>query len=188
MSARADATAENTRRILDAAYAFFSERLYDQVALEDVAARAGVGLQTVIRRFRTKEGLIDAVAESVGERVERERFVPTDDIATAVRVLVDHYERDGDSVLRLLSQEERVAPFRHAADRGRASHRAWVEHAFGTLLAGLPRAERRRRQAQLVALCDVYVWKLLRRDQGLGRRQTEQAIIEMIEALIGARP
>ena len=43
----------------------------------------------------------------------------------------------------------------------------------------------RRRLAQLVAVCDVYTWKLLRRDAGLSRRQTELALVELLEPLTG---
>ena len=37
--------------------------------------------------------------------------------------------------------------------------------------------------AQLVAVTDVNVWKVLRRDMQLSRRQTQVAIVELIEAL-----
>jgi hypothetical protein len=51
-------------------------------------------------------------------------------------------------------------------------------------LDGLSGPLRRRRLAQLVAICDVYVWKLLRRDARLSRKQTELALIEMLTPLI----
>jgi len=38
--------------------------------------------------------------------------------------------------------------------------------------------------AQLVAMCDVYVWKILRRDIGLEVEEAEEAIVEMIERLL----
>ena len=41
------------------------------------------------------------------------------------------------------------------------------------------------RLAQLVAICDVYTWKLLRRDAGLDRPTTERAILEMLRPLLG---
>src|SRR5262249_52553150 len=53
-------------------------------------------------------------------------------------------------------------------------------------------AGRQRRLAQLVAVCDVYTWKLLRRDAGLSRQQTELALAELLnplsEAADDARP
>ena len=39
--------------------------------------------------------------------------------------------------------------------------------------------------AQGVALTDIYIWKLLRRDRGLSRAETERAIVEMLSALMG---
>jgi hypothetical protein len=46
--------------------------------------------------------------------------------------------------------------------------------------------ERERRLAQFVAICDVYTWKLLRRDAGLSRRQTELAVTELLNPLLEA--
>jgi hypothetical protein len=34
-----------------------------------------------------------------------------------------------------------------------------------------------------VAICDVYTWKLLRRDAGLSRAQTQRALVELIDGL-----
>lgn len=183
--ARADAAAEKTARIVAAAEELFAERLYDQVSLDDVASRAGVGLQTLFRRFTTKEELVRAVTAVVRDRVEEQRGdAPVGDVAGAVANLVDHYEEAGDMVLRLLAQEERVPAFAEATKIGRKLHRDWVRRTFAPMLDPLPRAEGDLRLAQLVALCDVYTWKLLRRDQRLSRTRTERAVIEMIEALL----
>jgi hypothetical protein len=59
----------------------------------------------------------------------------------------------------------------------------WVERTFARWLPR-ERVARSRRLAQLVALMDVYVWKILRRDRGLGRPETEKAIREMVSALL----
>jgi hypothetical protein len=40
--------------------------------------------------------------------------------------------------------------------------------------------------AQVVAVCDVYTWKLLRRDAGLTPEDTETALLEMLEPLLEA--
>jgi AcrR family transcriptional regulator len=183
--ARASAAAENTRRIVAAAERLFGERLYDQVSLADVAAEAGVGLQTLIRRFPTKEALVAGVGAAARARIEPQRAeAPAGDAPGAVRNLVEHYEAEGDVVLRLLAQEERVDAFAAVTAYGRHLHHDWVRRVFSPALEGLPRAERELRHAQLVALCDVYTWKLLRRDQGLSKARTERAMTEMIEALL----
>jgi AcrR family transcriptional regulator len=63
---RADAE-RNRARILAAASAVFAERGLD-VSLDDIAARAGVGVGTVYRRFPDKDSLIDALFE---EKIDR---------------------------------------------------------------------------------------------------------------------
>src|SRR3712207_4528033 len=123
MRVRAEAAAETGRRILEAVIELHMERFFDQVSLEDIAERAGVTVQTVIRRFGSKERLIEAATEVVNRQVVRQRAqAPVGDIEGAVKNLVDHYEEWGDSVLRLLAQEERVPAFRAVTDAGRALH------------------------------------------------------------------
>jgi AcrR family transcriptional regulator len=185
MVARAEAVAATGERILDAAVEVFWELPSDQISLDEVARRAGVTVQTVIRRFGGRDALLAAAAEREAERVRRQRQeAPVGDAAGAVRVLVDHYESMGDRVLRLLAEEERVPGLGEIADRGRALHREWCARVFAAALEGRAGVERRRRLAQLVAICDVYTWKLLRRDAGLSRRQTELALVELLEPML----
>ena len=186
MGVRAEAAEETKRRILEAVIELHTERYYDQISLDDVAERAGVTVQTVLRRFGSKDRLIDAASEVVRGRVSSQRgAAPVGDVTGAVEKLVDHYEEQGESVLRLLSQEDRVPAFRRATDMGRAMHREWVERTFAPLLGGRQGQSRERLLAQLVAACDVYVWKVLRKDLGLSREQTELAIRETVVALKG---
>ena len=184
MGARAEAAAETGRRILRATMELYTERFYDQVSLEDVAERAGVTVQTVLRRFGSKEELISAAAEEERRRVRSQRDrAPVGDVAGAVKVLVEAYEEHGDRYLRLLAQEERVPAFRSITDTGRAHHHEWVERVFVPLPAERTGPERERLLAQLIAICDLYFWKLLRRDLGLSREQTGLAITEAITSL-----
>jgi AcrR family transcriptional regulator len=185
MVARAESAAATGERILDAAIAVFWESPYEAMTLDEVARRAGVTVQTVIRRFGGRGGLFAAAAERETERVRAQRFqAPVGDAAGVVRVLLDHYEAMGDRVLRLLAEEHRADELRAIADGGRAFHREWCARVFAPALERLEGAARPRRLAQLVAVCDVYTWKLLRRDSGLSRRQTELALVELLEPLL----
>jgi AcrR family transcriptional regulator len=183
MVARAQSAARTGERILDAAVEVFFEEPTANISLEEVARRAGVTVQTVIRRFDGREGLLAAAAARETEKVRREREAEPGDLRGAVRVLVGHYERTGDTVLRMLVEEARSPALAGAADRGRRMHREWCEAMFAPALNGLNGAQRERRLAQLVAACDVYTWMLLRRQSGLSRRQTELAMCELIEPL-----
>ncbi len=185
MVARAEGAIATGERILDAAVAAFWERPTDQVSLDDVARRAGVSVQTVIRRFGGRDGLVAAAIERESRRVQAERDpAAVADARGAVAQLVTHYEAMGDRVLAMLAEEVRNPALRDVAESGRRVHRAWCESVFASTLAGLSGSVRERRLAQLVAVCDVYTWKLLRRDAGLGRRETELALQELLEPLL----
>ena len=184
MTARAEASAATGQRILDVAQRLFGELPYDQVSLQAVAARADVTVQTVLRRFASKEQLFAAVAEQTSRQIRSERdAAPVGDAAGVVRNVVDNYERWGDHFLNLLAQEQRTPAIRTATDTGRRYHRAWVERSFAPMLAGLSPADREQRLAQLVAVTDLYVWRLLRRDQGLSRDETETAVRDLVRRL-----
>ena len=185
MVARAESVSETGDRILDAATEAFWERPSDQISLEAVADRAGVSVRTVIRRFGGKEGLFAASAARELRRTRDERDqAPVGDVPAAVAVLVEHYEQMGDRVLKLLAEESRVPTLTEVVDRGRALHRDWCARVFAPALSGLGSLDRRRRLAQLVAVCDVYMWKLLRRDARLGRNQVELALVELLTPMM----
>ena len=97
--------------------------------------------------------------------------------------MVGTYEAHGDRFLRLLAQEERVPAFRQLTDIGRRYHKAWVARVFSDWLAKCEGAELDRLMAQLTAICDLYFWKILRRDLKLSRQQTELATVAAIRGL-----
>ena len=185
MGVRAEAAAAIGERILDAAVEAFWERPSDQLSLDDVAKRAGVSVRTVIRRFGSKERLLAAGVARQMQRTTHERdAAPVGNVAAAVAVLVEHYEATGDRVLKMLAEEERLANLSEIVAGGKALHRDWCAKVFAPSLARLADVERRRRLAQFVAVCDVYTWKLLRRDAGLSRHQTELALVELLKPLL----
>jgi AcrR family transcriptional regulator len=188
MAARAASAEATGQRILDAAVEVFWELPGENISLDEVARRSGVAVQTVLRRFGGRDGLFAAAAEREFEHVRAQRDeAPMGDVAGAVRLLVDHYEEIGDRMLRLLSEAERLPRLEAIAERGRGYHRDWCARVFVAALEGREGVERRRRLTQLVAVTDLYVWKLLRRDGGLSRRQTERALVELLQPLLEAR-
>jgi len=101
-------------------------------------------------------------------------------------LLVGTYEDWGDEVLHLLSQERGLTGVTNTVEAGRKYHAAWVERTFSPLLAELRAAVRRRRIGQLVAVTDIYQWKVLRRDVGLSRREVEASLRELISDIVRA--
>src|SRR5712692_8893933 len=73
MVARAEAAATTAECILDSAVEVFWELPTDQISLDEIARRAGVTVQTVIRRFGGRDGLLAAAVERESEKVRRQR-------------------------------------------------------------------------------------------------------------------
>ena len=106
---RAEAAEARTEAILEAALALFEAKPFDQITLAEVAERAGVGLQTVIRRVQTKDGLVRALNGWAVERIGEARGEPhSADPEIVAAALERQYERYGTVIDRTIRQEERL--------------------------------------------------------------------------------
>ncbi len=183
MRARAEAVAATGERLLAAAWRHFATHPYEDVVLRDIAAEAGVTVQTLHARFGSKEELFAAAYAWFGrDEVANRPAAPTTDVAAAVASVFDRYEQHGRAILRMLSQEERIPAVQRMTDAGRAYHRHWAEVTFAPLLSDVRGKARDRRLAAAVVATDLLVWKLLRLDMGLARPQAELIVTEMIDA------
>ncbi|MET0736063.1 MAG: TetR/AcrR family transcriptional regulator [Microbacterium sp.] len=182
-SARATAAERTRASILDATVTLVLEKATAQVSLADVAERAGVSVQTILRHFQTREGMLDAALQYGTAAIRDERRAPAGDLPSALHALFDHYERRGDAVIRLLAQESFDSRIAQVTSSGREVHRTWVRQ----LVDGLGLRDDDELIDQLVVATDVYTWKLLRRDRGLSRRVTEQRVGEMVRILLQHR-
>jgi AcrR family transcriptional regulator len=172
-------------RIVNATIALVGEHLIDQITLEMIAELSQVTAQTILRHFGSKDGLIAAAGRAANDRATTQRDeAAVGDIAGAVNNLIFHYEAVGDRVIRLLAQEERYPQLQPLLQEGRMKHREWVERVFAPYLGQRSGDEQMRLLAQLVTLCDVYTWKLMRRDAGLSEAQYGVALCELLTALL----
>ena len=179
---RADAT---RRRILDAAIdILFGSQA--PLTLGSTADRAGVSVQTILRTFGTQAGLVEEATGEAWRRVVDQRSqAPAGDIAASMKVLFIHYEAYGDRLVQARAREGAVPELSPGLNRARADHRRWVARTYRPQLARRPEAERERALNGLVALTDVYTWKLLRRDLELDRREAEATLAGMVAAVAG---
>jgi len=184
MSARADTANATVERLLEAAWRHFATRPYEQVRLREIAAEAGVTVQTLHLRFHSKDELLGAAYAWFGrQEIASRPSAPAADIAEPLALLFDRYEEHGQAVLRMLSQEDRVPAIKRMTDAGRAYHRHWVQTTFEPQLAGLSGKPYERRLAAILLATDLLAWKLLRQDMRLDRERSEQVIAEMIQSL-----
>jgi AcrR family transcriptional regulator len=82
---RADAR-RNSDLLLASAAEAFAERGSDEVSLEEIARRAGVGIGTLYRHFPTRQSLLEAVYRDQVEALGRlaEELLPSPDPASAL--------------------------------------------------------------------------------------------------------
>jgi AcrR family transcriptional regulator len=165
-TARAESAEANAARIVAAFRARLVRGWFGEIRLEDVARDAGVTVQTVIRRFGGKEGLLAATVDTLSVEINDQRRTTPGDPPAAVRALLEDYEANGELYMRLLVQEDRYPALHIFTDRGRAEHRRWVVETFAPWLEGLSEPAARRRADALVVATDIYVWQLIRRDMG----------------------
>jgi AcrR family transcriptional regulator len=187
MRARADAVDATRERIARAALDRFIAEPYEAVTIAGVAKDAGVSHQTVLNHFASKEGLFTAATGLFGAEVEKVRGdAKASDAPSAVALIVRDYEANGDGNVRLAMQDQRIPAVEEAMDFARASHQTWLEEVFVDRLPS-GRAARRRALLALHSATDVYAWKLLRRDFGLSRRETQNVMTDMVEAILDTK-
>lgn len=149
-----------------------------------MAADAGVTVQTVIRRFGGKEGLLESSSLKLRDEILGAREVAVSDPSTALDTVIAEYEARGELVMRLLAQEDRFPAIRQVTDVGRKSHRDWVGQVFAPWLAKLPTADRREAHDKLVIALDLYTWKLVRRDMGRSKPVLRKMMLTMCAAAL----
>jgi AcrR family transcriptional regulator len=188
MRARAATAAATRQRILEAAVAELADRRVSDVRLEDIAARAEVTVQTVLRVFGSRDRLVEEAWDATRDRILEQRGTAAPgDIPGTVAALFDHYEQMGDFVIRNLAEEGELPQMQGWLERGRKAHRRSMQRQFAPWLKTRSATEQTALLDCLVAVCDVYVWKLLRRDLARTRSAAEARVRQMVSAILGGR-
>jgi AcrR family transcriptional regulator len=184
---QAEVAALTRQRIIQAGLKLFDEQWGVEITLEQIAERAGVTVQTLLRHFGSKDGLADAISQTAFTIAIQQRVdPPTGDIAGAARSIIDYYELAGKRILRGLAQEERHPHLRAIIDVARVNHALWLEHIFALYLPADTQA-RSRLLAELYSVTSAYFWSMLRFDRGLSYEQSILALQEMLTSLLTSK-
>lgn len=183
---RAQQTQANTDRIVQTAVALVKKtRRTADITLDDMSRDSGVTVRTILRRFGSRDGLLEAAFGEIKKEFKGYRTpTPPGDIDAAVRALVEQYERIGDLNIRALEQEHQLPLLHRTLAEARRSHREWLEYIFGPQIEPLTPRRREARLTALYAATDVYLWKLLRRDLKLERRETEETFLQLVHGVL----
>ena len=183
MRVRAESADGTRQRVLEAAVDELWQRRASEVRLEDVATRAGVTVQTVLRIFGRRSVLLESAWEPLRDRILQQReWAEPGDVEGTISGLFDHYEDMGDFVIRNLAEEQDVPELRGWLKRGRKAHRQSMQRQFAPQLAG--RADGKLVLDCLVVACDVYTWKLLRRDAARSRKEAEACVRLLVRRIL----
>ncbi len=185
--ARAEAQQRTREALLDAAMEEFTQGQWEKVSLQELASRAQVTKQTLLRHFGSKDGLLmQALASTATEMYTQRWSAVPGDVEGAVENVLDHYEAWGERSLRVGAWLDSGPPaLAGISQMARKLHYDWIEYAFG------PQLERRegddyvRCRAALIALCDVHTWWLLAHDLGFERAAVRMTLTTAIERLLG---
>src|SRR5687768_3159870 len=188
MTRRASAAAQTRRRIVEATLELHGEQGIVATSWDDIAARAGVGVGTVYRHFRSLDELIPACGENTRQAIAQPNpqdvaalYDAIDAPARRFELLVSEafaiYER-GAPQLRAIRNDPDVHP--NIAEAGEE-----VEATLAALIdaAVEPFAITPADRAVVRAMIDLNTWDALR-DQELGQAEAVTAIAHMLIARI----
>jgi AcrR family transcriptional regulator len=179
MTSRAEAASATKARILASARRVMAENTFDGMTLESVAAGARTTVRTVLRVFESKELLFASALDTLGERGHGPIY--PGDIRRTVGTVFEFYEKFGDTVIRWLADEHRIASMHAHLAVGRQHLRFWVNESFAPTLDLVTGRKRRQMIDGLIVALDVYTWKLLRRDFRL-KPDAARAVVQNLVA------
>jgi AcrR family transcriptional regulator len=170
--------ARNTRgRILDAVIAALARQ--ENLSVPALAKAAGVSVPTVYRYFPTREALMDATQDAIGERLRRPGWADTfQDYVARIPDRFAWFERNGDLIRAILGS----AIGRDLIHAVRRRREKLLEKVVGARLA--KRAGGRARIAILSVLDDASTWRLLRDGWGLSLEEAAAASAWATQALL----
>ena len=181
MVRRAETKSASTGLILNAAERLFSQKLYESVSLNSVASEAGLGIQTVLRHFPTKEALFLASMTRSLEKADQSRnYQRGQTLEQSVQHLLNYYENHGKTIIHYLNQVANDPLFAPLTSSGWEAHARWVEILFSPHL-NYGKENDPIRKAQIEAVLDIRIWELLRLRKGLSVGEASIAIIGLLE-------
>lgn len=165
MTTRAEAAAQTERNIMKVTTDLWRERSLHDITLEAIAERARVSVRTILRKYGSKESLYEACVEhDTADIMSARNSVPIGDVETALRVLMEDYEKNGDANVRTLALEEELPVVHKILESGRKHHREWCARVFAPYLPAPSDPAYESCVYAFYAATEIYLWKLLRRD------------------------
>ena len=180
---RAIAKEETANKIAMSLHKLMSAYWLEDITLDMVAEASEVSVQTVLRHFGSKEGLVAALPRRLSLDIAEFFAKSGSTVESVVDSVVGAYEKDGDTIVRSLSQEARHSSLRPLLDHGRRAHRELVSQSFALWIKKCPEKEAASIIDALVLATDIHSWQLLRRSMGRSKRATCKIISTIVKGV-----
>ncbi len=172
LSPQAQLVAMTRQKIFSAVRELLREQWLEDLTTQNIAAAAGVSVQSLYRHFRSREDLIACALDEVLLVDASFPALPQQlSLAGILEGLGAYYESHGSIMLKLKNQASRQTQIAIQWQQLQARHREWVEANFEIFLQSLYPAQRQGLADQLTCLTSLEIWAVYRLD--LGRSQVE---------------
>lgn len=185
-NSRRQQNAEKTKaEIISAFGRLWNKNSIKDITLEMVAKESGVTIRTVLRKFESREGLLNESLIYLSSEIESERRATrVGDIDDILETLLSNYEVMGDAAIRTINLEPELEIARKIGKKGRALHKEWCKQMFAPFL---PQPNSSKYEIQLtsfIAATEIYLWKLMRKDLKLSKAKTLSVFKNLVEGII----
>ena len=157
----------------------------NEITLEMIAEEADVTTRTILRKFGSKEGLmIDSLSYDPAEISNQRDLAKPGDIDDILNTLLSSYEQMGDAAIRTINLESELEIARKIGKKGRIQHRNWCIKVFAPYLPDPKSPDYEINLTSFIAVTEIYLWKLMRRDLKYSKNRTFSVFKNMIEGVI----
>lgn len=185
MVQRARSAAKTKENIILSTLQLWKEMSINVITLEKIAEKSGVTIRTILRKFNSRDGLIQACLEHDASTIIEERTsAPVGNIDGILHALLSNYEKMGEAGIRTIYLENELKEARDIGEKGRKVHREWCAHVFAPFLPEPEHQEYEIRLTAFLTSTEIYLWKLLRKDLGYDAERTFQVFKMLVEGLV----
>lgn len=178
--------AEKTKLdIIKAIGSLWTKHSIKEITLNMIAEEAGVTTRTILRKFGSKEGLIEESLAYDPAEISRDReMAKVGDLDDILKTLLSNYEEIGDAAIRTIHLESELEIAQIIGNKGRAQHRDWCIRMFAPYLPDPQSNDYEIQLISFIASTEIYLWKLMRKDLKLSKKKTFSVFKNMLEGLI----
>lgn len=184
MKNRAKKVSRNERKIMNAATQLWKDLSIREITLDSIADMAEVSVRTLIRKYGSKEGLIEeCIKKDAGEIEKRRNEAEVGNIPNIIDHLMHEYEEFGNAIIRTLAVEDDLKIAKRLVQEGRRYHMNWCAHVFSPFLPEEDEKTYNEKLLSFYAATDLYLWKLIRKDLQQSKESCKAVYLNLILGL-----